>query len=288
MSSQAKIDIWNRGLSYIGHTERITSPSQQNVAARIARDHWDDKVRSALESRRWPWARKWASLSSVATQSTTSTGDGAEDSFQIGFAYSSTSQVTVTVDGTEQTPGTDYNIVQPDGEGFRPYVQFTSAPANGTAVKIAVTVEREGWEYVYSLPSDCITPLGLVRDGEVYEALPSQYKDFFDVVPNDDGSALLLVTNQKYGTDFDHLLYIAEITDLSLWPGKFKEAMSWAMAEVFALSLKKDTQKADYCRSRYEKELNHAAAVSFNSSGSRKHGWDVMPPSIAVRRRWRL
>lgn len=62
LPSSVKVDVWNRALSRIGHTDAIEDENDVTLQARECRKHWDDCVGEALELRDWDFAKMQSPL----------------------------------------------------------------------------------------------------------------------------------------------------------------------------------------------------------------------------------
>ena len=149
------------------------------------------------------------------------------------------------------------------------------------ALTVLSSVTRKEWEYVYSLPTDCLVPLGLVLEDTKLEDLNPEERNVFDVVGNDAGDGKILVTDlDSSNDDFDVLLYIAKIDSPPAFSATFSNALAWLMSSKLALGLKKDPSLSGQCLQMYEATLVQAAAEAANG---RQRPLQPTTPSIAIR-----
>ena len=92
--------------------------------------------------------------------------------------------------------------------------------------------ERDGWEYAYSLPADCIA------DGARYlwsglRDPPAESRIPFTTESNDAGDGLILLTDEEDAI----LVYTYAVTLPGLFPPLFVQALAWKVASELALGL---------------------------------------------------
>jgi len=140
------------------------------------------------------------------------------------------------------------------------------------------SAEREGWDYVYALPTDCITPLALL-DEDVRMGL--QTKDDripYEVVLGDDDTLFLCC---DYDDDeFEVLEYIARNEYVPHYSGGFVSALAWLLASELALALTKDMGRSKECYQLYEYTVSEAAAQDKNRQ---EEDVEQETPSVAAR-----
>lgn len=142
-------------------------------------------------------------------------------------------------------------------------------------------VEREGWECVYALPTDCVTPLALLAEDERIGLFGKDAKHPFAVMDNDDGDGALLCTDLDNGDDdFEVLEYVGLHEHVVSMPRTFVDALVWLLAAELADSLKKDSQDADRCLGRFEYALALATVAAF---AGQQQDPEPSTPSIAAR-----
>lgn len=268
--SSSPIDIWNRALSKVGVTEFVQGESDDSLAARICRLHYDDILVEVLEAAPWSFARRQAVLSSVATASNSYTGDTVATTFGITFAFSASSQISVTLAGVAHVVGTDYNVVGDE-------VIFTAAPA-AVAILITGTFARAGWENIYGLPGDMVTPEALLSDDGPRHDLVAASDNLSFAIQAGETEGLVLLTDSTVADGFDKLEYIAAVSHVPTFPRQFIEAVAWRLAGELAPALKKSDGTGEM--RRYLLALDAARADMLQQS---KLGPDPQTPSIAAR-----
>lgn len=275
--SSSPIDIWNRALSKVGVTEFVQGESDDSLAARICRLHYDDILVEVLEAAPWSFARRQAVLSSVATASNSHEGNatGSLLKFGISFAFSSTSQISVTVDGVAQVAGTDYNTSVADK---RVTFLLASIPADSAVILITGTFARAGWENIYGLPGDMVTPEALLSDDGPRHDLVAASDNLSFAIQAGETEGLVLLTDSTVADGFDKLEYIAAVSHVPTFPRQFIEAVAWRLAGELAPALKKSDGTGEM--RRYLLALDAARADMLQQS---KLGPDPQTPSIAAR-----
>jgi hypothetical protein len=255
--SSSKVDLWNRALSRIGETELIESENEDRPSAATCRLHYDDLLKQLLESREWRWATRERILTQIDSQDTSYTGDAAETRFDVPVAFLQSSQISVTVDGVDQTVETDYNVT-PATESDVGYVTFVSAPA---AVAVVITVEttREGWDHVYTLPADYVKAIGLIYDNTRYDYLPNANRAAFEVSIGDDNESYVLAADLD-DDEIDGLMYVAFIDNVKIMPAKFASALCWLLACELAMAILKDAKTAALCMQKAGLAISEAFA----------------------------
>jgi hypothetical protein len=275
------IDIWNQALDCISSTAFVEDLEERRPEADACRRHYDTALLQVLEAHAWRWARRQATLVEIGEQQQETDGDDARVQFEFPYAFIDSQQVTVElVDGSTETEleaGTDY-VLTPAVDGGQPYVTLTVAPATGQTVRITVATERVGWDHVYALPADCVTPVALLYNSVRLQMLPTECQVDFDTAINDASTGSLLFCDLLSGTDFDKLEYVAKITNVPAFSGAFVDAVAWKLAIKLALVLPKDPKRAEYCRQMYERALLGAKAHDGNSS---RHREPVTPSMLA-------
>lgn len=268
-------------LDNIGSNAFVESAEDRRPEAKACVRHYGTQLLQLLEAHPWPWARRQATLVEVGEQVHEEDGDGVADTFSFPYRYADTAQVTVElVEGSTETEleaGTDYTLDQPEGGG-NPTVTLDAVPTVDQTVRITVATSRYGWDHVYALPNDCVTPVALLYGEARLQMLPSESKIDFDKVINDAGDGYLLCCDYESGVDFDKFEYVAHITHAPAFSGVFVEALAWKLAIKLALTLPKDQKRAEYCRQNYKAALLEAKAHAGNS---RRHRPPVTPSLLA-------
>lgn len=133
--------------------------------------------------------------------------------------------------------------------------------------------ERDGWEYAYALPADCISPRSIYsgkRSPAADERIP--YALEHDATT----SAQILLTDMEDA----QLIYTARIETVALWPPSFVDALAWKLASDFALAIAVKPNVAQAMTVGYERALARAGALQFN-----KQREDPEPDSSFIRGR---
>lgn len=129
-------------------------------------------------------------------------------------------------------------------------------------------VERTGWTYCYSLPSDCL----VAREIWSGERRPS-VKDRIVFSIEDNTSARILLTDAATPT----LIYTYRVENGLLFSAAFSEALAWKMAVDLALALRKDGSIYAQAKSEAELALQRAMVQSVN-----EQVYDRDPPSATL------
>jgi hypothetical protein len=263
----SKVGIWNRALSRIGETVPVESETEDNTAARSCQLHYDDCLREVLESFAWPWARRQAILTDISTQTYNWAGDGSEKDFNIPYPYRDASSVTIyLVDnaGTaaELTAGTDYTTTVP-ADGGTHYITLTGdAPAADEFLRVTVTTAFEGWEYVYTLPADCVTVLDIVIEDTRNAQVNPVSRPNYALQANMAGDGWLLCCD--YAADDFVLEYIALFSYVPAMPASFISALAYRLASELALAINKDRKQSLELLQLYDMAIHEAASRSYN------------------------
>lgn len=286
MASTSKVDVWNRALDRIGVTDVLESEDEDRVEAAVCRRHYDDILREVLAASVWRWALRQMPLTEIGEQTYTYDGaatDGVETDFSIPFDFLSSDQVEVVLIGSDDSEtvleaGDDYtfpDVVEP----ARQHITLTVAPAANEELRITVTTTRVGWEHLYSLPADCVTPVAILYLDQRLSLLPEDSRVEFTVEPADSGTSAILCCDLE-SDDIDALQYVAYLDHVPLWPPKFLDAVAWRLSVELAFALPKDEAKAERNMQRYLKALDAASALAFNAGHD---GPEPATPSRAAR-----
>jgi hypothetical protein len=282
--SVAKVEVWNRALSRIGETEFVTDPdAADRPAAEIGRLVWDDTVRRMLEQRAWPWAKRQAKLAQITSRDLPFEGDGARVQFEIPLKFRDPGSLSVEVDGTAQVEGDDYTVTPPSVESDEAlgYITFLVAPDDGAEIVVTYEITREGWDYIYALPPDCVTPLALLCEDQRFDMTAVDARTEWEIMANDHGDGRILCTNADADDEeFSRLEYTALIDNVTAWSRGFVEAMVRAMAAEYAYGLKKDQALGDSWAAKALDAIDEAVATDQGDAG---HRLMAISPGLAVR-----
>lgn len=285
MASTSKVDVWNRALSRIGVTDGIESEDEDRVEADVCSLHYDDLVREVLAASVWQWAKRQRPLTEIDEQiSTPEEGDGTQADYDIPYAFVDISQVLVekkvgAADYVELEAETDYTLTDAS-PGSLAYVTLVAGSlAVGSYIRFTVTTTRVGWEHLYQLPADCVTPVAILYLDQRLSILPEDSRIEFEILPDDAGTGLLLCCDLE-SDDIDGLEYVAYLDHVPLWPPKFLDAVALRLSVELASAIKKDEAMAERQMQRYLKALDSASALSGNIGHS---GPPPITPSRAAR-----
>lgn len=281
----SKVDIWNMANFRVGGTRAIESEDENTLAASVCRAFWDNAIRTVLEARHWTWAKRQKVITEIVEQSQTTAYSASISAtqFEVPFAFNDTSQlevVRIASGGAETvlTPVTDYTITLA-ADGVNAYITLVSALTSGESVRRTVTTSRFGWDHVYAVPNDIVTPIALLYDDTRHWLTPVDGRMPFEIVLNEAGDGRLLCTDADIDADdFDTLEYIAMVTTPSAMTGHFIDALAWRLAVELALGVRKDQRLAADMRKAYLAAIDEAGAQSMNI------GQDVTPKMITPSR----
>lgn len=277
----SKVDVWNMALDRIGQSESVESETEDTPAAGVCARHWPRIVRESLEAYPWHWATRQRMLTDIGEQVASYAGDDVGDTFATPAAFLDVSQVSaaLVVGGVAATlvQGTDYTVTAPY-DNMPGSVALVVAPATGETLNVTVTFAREGWAHAYGLPSDFVSPVGLIAGGVRFDLLRVEGRAPFELVPNDAGDGLVLVTDLG-PDDFDALEYVAALDTIPIMPSRFVDALAWRLAAELADALRKDPGVSQRCQQRYIMALAAAAAGDQNA----RHDVEAVTPTLAAR-----
>ncbi len=283
MATQSAVGVWNRALHRIGESELLETEDDDRPSADSCRLYYDDCVREVLEARPWPWAMRQRPLTEISEQVTSYDGDAVQDTFNIPHAFLDSSQVALVLVSsggteTELEAGDDYTLTPADpAEGQEAEVVLDTAPAVGETLRITVSTSRVGWDYLYSLPADCITPVALLTAGTRLDLLQERQKEEWDKLINDAGDGYVLACNVA---EVDAFEYVTSVTNVAAWDATFLNAVVFRLAADLALDVKKDPQLAGQLMAAYGGTLDQAFAQAKNA---RQHTTKPTSPSVAAR-----
>lgn len=133
-----------------------------------------------------------------------------------------------------------------------------------------------GWSYVYALPSDCLVAIRLWPGGGAHRVSPNSQRVPF-VLEYDSTSRKVLLTDIESTTDDPVTLeYTKNLTDPTLFPPLFRDALSWMLASELAMALSIEDGRAARARQAAEFAVNRALAFAYNE----QH--DVLPDSDII------
>lgn len=118
---------------------------------------------------------------------------------------------------------------------------------------------RDGWDYTYALPGDCIAPRAITVTG--VRAPPPADRIPFAVEADSTGgrgsiNGMVLVTDLATA----ELVYTGRVSVSALFPPLFTDALVWRLAAQFALGIQKKPAVAMQMEQMFERALSIAAA----------------------------
>lgn len=282
--AESKIDTWNQALSRIGETKFLLSENDTSIPAKVCRLYWDRTLKEVFEKHRWQFASTEASLSRIDEQTVTYDAnstpdtDNSETKFPITFAFV-TADLLVELAGVTQTIGSsnDYTVTDNQEDAGSSFVQMVVAPGVGVILKLTMSFERQGWDYLYSLPSDLVRVTAVIFNGIRHDAVAEANRSQFAVLPRPDKKSMMLASNQ--GTAGVMLEYIALIDHVPAWPALFHDVVIWRLAAELAMPLKKSAAERARCMQGYAYALSQARAADSNQKQSRR----AQTPSLQAR-----
>jgi len=140
-------------------------------------------------------------------------------------------------------------------------------------------VTRTGWEYIYTLPTDCAVPLALLDEDQRIAQFNSDERIPFEILADDDDDWRILCCDVA-SDEFEVLEYTALHESIESWPRAFVDAFVWRMAAELALALKKDRALYVACMQSFAMAVSAARADQFNA---RHPDPEPDPPSVAAR-----
>lgn len=118
--------------------------------------------------------------------------------------------------------------------------------------------ERGDWEFVYTLPIDCVTVLRVtpaVRSPGPDQRVPFELED-------DANTGKVLLTDSALA----ELVYVARVELVTKYPPLFVQALAWKIAAELSMALPKDPKLAVLMEQKYMATLREAAAAEFRQS----------------------
>ncbi|WP_286952878.1 MULTISPECIES: hypothetical protein [Aminobacterium] len=132
------------------------------------------------------------------------------------------------------------------------------------ALATVAGVSFPGWEYTYSLPSDCLYPRKIVLSSG--ESVPVA---LFEIRASSNGTSKYIVTN----TEKAYLEYTGRIEDPTMFDPQFVQVLSCRLAAQIAVALSVDSRKRGEMMELYLYALNNAKVTASNE-GRRKITYD--------------
>lgn len=285
MTAASSVGICNIALSHIGENVFLQDLSEPIVAAKVCDFHYADVLVECLEYAEWPWAILQRQLAEITTETrsydyaTANAAGVSLTNFSILASFLDNSQVVIThtdnaAAETLLVDATDYTIDE-DHETFT----LTSALTSGESIDVVITHSRSGWDYLYALPADCVTPIAILHSGTRDNLIAHNSKNEFAIMLSDSKESYYVCTNVAAG-DFDYFEYVSNVTHVLAMSRKFVKAVAWRLAVELALAIKKDKSFSDYCRQRYAAAIDEASAYEMNKG---QDSVEPTTPSITAR-----
>lgn len=273
-----KIDILNRAAFAAGETQEIQSEEDDGPTVALLVRLFPSKLRELLEKRPWRFARLQTQLVEVTSRVKTYLGDGGTTDYLVPYDNSDPSHLSITVDGAAVEFGSGWTYTPP-ANGYDAKVTFVVAPAAAAAIAITVTTKRNGWEHVYELPDNFVSPVALLYDGERPQSLIDPRERIpFDIVQNNSGTGFLLCTDED---DFDAFEYVGVPTQMTILSESFVEALVCLLAAQVLKAIPKDMRRAREMMNDFRVAYNDAVAVDNANAGQLEH-----QESAALASRW--
>ena len=115
---------------------------------------------------------------------------------------------------------------------------------------------RDGWDYVYAYPAGCLVAREIYNSAKVND----EDKIKFDVGLSSDGNQKVVLTDEEDA----QLIYTAQVTNASVFPIKFVNALSWRLAAELAVPLRGVTSIFNGFYQMFLASIGKAAQVSAN------------------------
>lgn len=122
----------------------------------------------------------------------------------------------------------------------------------GVALVVDPTVDITGWEYAYAKPTKCVAIRAVYDEGTVNAKAQQDYTEALSIENN----AVMVMSNLEDALcDYTYL-----ITDVSLFPPDFVEALALYLASKIGAALTGSDSKANQMLQRYMMVLGSAQA----------------------------
>lgn len=308
-STAVDVSLCNRALTVIGEAPNITSldPPEGSAHAQICATLFEDAVKTVADSRHWTFADNRASLQKVRLRLPhiviTVTQRLVETATPHGLKIGSPVTFEKAADGTGTVPaplvaGTVYYVasayvgpnqfaVTATVGGYGPVIFFTGV---GSGLwRCFKESDRDGYAFMYALPSDCetersVVPFGAPDDwpGMDGSLVGTPYSGTGVVATSRDGlnysldtggfgSKKLIPFKRALSRGGDaviysslgpaDLIYSRDLSDTSLWPPLFKEAVMFQLASGLAGAIKREPKLVDWCIGKAQGYISEAARV---------------------------
>lgn len=160
---------------------------------------------------------------------------------------------------------------------------WTFALKHGELTQLEDTT-RTGWDYIYSIPTDCLLPLALLAEDERVELKQRGERLAYRIMQGDDGASKILCTdydNSASADEFDVLEYVANTAPVTLMSADFIDALGYLLAFHLARAIPKKRDLAGDCYLYAQQVL--AVAIAHDASQEERAGERPTTRSLAVR-----
>ena len=140
-------------------------------------------------------------------------------------------------------------------------------------------VTRTGWEYIYTLPTDCAIPLALLGEDQRVGLFTPDNRFPFDIQMSESGTWKVLCCDLA-ADDFEVLEYVAYSEYVLGYPAQLVDAIQYGLAAKLAFSVAKNPQLAGAMIQLRNQALSEARAQAFQT---RQHDPEPITDSVAAR-----
>jgi hypothetical protein len=132
------------------------------------------------------------------------------------------------------------------------------ATGRSQLAELAEDEQREGWTYAFARPTDCL------KARYIWSGTRIQTEE--NLIPfreemNNEGTELVILTDVTNPV----LIYTRQVTNVSLFPPAFVNALAWLLAAEFVLSIPLKPELERFARERGIRAKDSAAADDANS-----------------------
>lgn len=137
--------------------------------------------------------------------------------------------------------------------------------------------ERDGWDYAFALPDDCVSPRFIWPADSTPRKLYPETRTPYKIAKHSEEETSILLCD----IDNPVLEYTARMSNVAAYPSKFAMAMSYKMAEMIAIPITGDANKRREMRALYRAEVGQAEARAMNEQ---QEDEEPETPSLRARR----
>lgn len=135
---------------------------------------------------------------------------------------------------------------------------------------------RDGWSFVYVLPTNCVSPREIKPSGLTNRTPRSDERVPFVIEKSDLSDASVVLCDLSTPV----LTYTALVSNVEIFSAKFKLALGYKLAELIAMPITGSRNKRDEMRRAYMIELSTAERTAMNAQQE-----DVEPETESIRAR---